>query len=181
MSAGVAVGFDGCGVLVELAAGGAGVLVGLVVGGCGYAGGIQPVGVAVDGSGDLVAPAVGGSGVPVGTWIDVAEGSGVRVGGDGVPRPSAGTGVGEFATAGGVCVPDPDVPAGDASVHVAAACDKVAVARNVAGGGSAGENALFPPILFPATTVPITHIRLPATSAPIVRIASRDNERSRLM
>ena len=61
------------------------------------------------------------------------------------------------------------------------ACDKVAVARNVAGGGSAGENALFPPILFPATTVPITHIRLPATSAPIVRIASRDNECSRLM
>ena len=96
-------------------------------------------------------------------------------------RPSVGTGVGESATAGGVRVPDPDVPAGDAGVHVAAACDKVAVVRNVAGGGSTGGNILLPPILLPATTVPITHIRLPATSAPIVRIASRGNERSRLI
>jgi hypothetical protein len=166
-------------VRVGLGVGTPGVLMGLVVGGCGYAGGIQPVGVAV-----------GGSGVPVGIWIDVADGSGVGVGGDGVLRlsegesvlrPSAGTGVGEFATAGGVCVPDPDVPAGDTGVHVAAACDKVAVARNVAGGGSTGGNILLPPILLPATTVPITHIRLPATSAPIVRIASRGNERSRLI
>jgi hypothetical protein len=145
---------------------------GLVVGGCGYAGGIQPVG-----------RSVGGSGVPVGTWIDVADGSGVGVGGDGVLRPSeeegvlrpvVGAGVGKFATTDGVCVPDPDVPAGDIGVHVA-------VARNVAGGGSTGGNTLLPPILLPATTVPITHIRLPATSAPIVRIASRGNERSRFI
>ena len=180
VSAGVAVGPDGCGVRVGLAVGGSGVLMGLVVGGCGYAGGIQPVGVAVGGSGDLVAPTVGGSGVPVGTWIDVADGSGVGVGGDGVSegegvlRPVVGAGVGKFATAGGVCVPDPDVPAGDIGVHVA-------VARNVAGGGSTGGNILLPLILLPATTVPITHIRLPATSAPIVRIASRGNERSRLI
>ena len=180
VSAGVAVGPDGGGVCggvrVGLGVGGAGVLMGLVVGGCGYAGGIQPVGVAV-----------GESGVPVGIWTDVADGSGVRVGGDGVsggkgvPRPSAGTGVGEFATTGGVCVPESCVPAGDVGVHVAAACDKVAVARDVAGEGSTGGNILLPPILLPATTVPITHVRLPATSAPIVRIASRDNERSRLI
>jgi hypothetical protein len=178
VSAGVAVGPDGCGVRVGLAVGAPGVLMGLVVGGCG-----MPVGLAVGGSGDLVAPTVGGSGVSVGTWIDVADGSGVGVGGDGVLRPSEGEGmlrpvvgamVGKFATAGGVCVPDPDVPAGDTGVHVA-------VARNVAGGGSTGGNTLLPPILLPATTVPITHIRLPATSAPIVRIASRGNERSRLI
>jgi biotin operon repressor len=70
-------------------------------------------------------------------------------------------------------VKDLGLPADGIGVHVAVACD-------VVGGGFAGENALFPPILFPATTVPITHIRLPATSAPTVRIASRDNERSRL-
>jgi hypothetical protein len=175
VSAGVVVGPDGCGVRVGLAVGAPGVLMGLVVGGCG-----MPVGLAVGGSGDLVAPTVGGSGVPVGLWIDVADGSGVGVGGDGVSegesvlRPVVGAGVDKFATAGGVCVQDPDVPAGDSGVHVAVAC-------NVAGGGSTGGNTLLPPILLPATTVPITHIRLPATSAPIVRIASRGNERSRLI
>ena len=91
-------------------------------------------------------------------------------------RLSVGTGIGESATVGGVRVKDPGLPADGIGVEVA-------VTRNVVGGGSAGENGvlLFPPILFPATSVPITHIRLPATSAPIVRIASRDNERSRLM
>jgi hypothetical protein len=171
VSGGVAVGPDGWGVLVGLAAGGAGVLVGLAGGGCGYAGGIQPVGVAV-----------GGSGVLVGIWIDVADGSGVGVGGvsegEGVrrpgPEPVVGMGVGELATVGGVGVEDPGLPADGTGVHVAVACD-------VVGGGPAGGNALLPPILLPATTVPITHIRLPATSAPIVRIASRGNERSRLI
>jgi hypothetical protein len=175
------------GVRVGLGVGTAGVLMGLVVGGCGYAGGIEPVGVAVGGSGDLVAPMVGGSGVPAGTWIDVADGSDVGVGGDGVLGLSEGVGVRRrpepepVVGAGGVCVPESCVPAGDIGVHVAAACDKVAVACNVAGGGSTGGKPLFPPILLPATTVPITHIRLPATSAPIVRMASRGNERSRLI
>ena len=138
--------------LIGLEGGGFGVLVGLMVGGA-----TARVEMAV---GAKVWETVG-----LGWEGDVAAGVGVPVVEDG----------GDWAAADGVAVTE-NVDSPGCDVDVGAT-----VARDVAGEGSIVVETLVPPILLPATTVPITHMRLPATSVPMVRIANRGNKRSRLI
>jgi len=141
-------------VLVELEADGLGVFVGEIVGGD-----ITTVDIAV-----------GGTGVCGG--VGLGSGGNVAALGDGVP---VSRGVGGGAAAGGVPVTETVESAGsDVGIGVP-------VARDVARSGSTVADVLLPPILLPATTVPITHMRLPATSVPMVRIANRGNKRSRFI
>ena len=152
LPAGAGDGSDVSGVLIGLEGGGFGVLVGLTVGGA-----TARVEMAV---GAKVRETVG-----LGWEGDVAAGVGVPVVEDG----------GDWAAADGVPVTEGvDSPGSDVGIGVP-------VARDVARSGSTVADVLLPPILLPATTVPITHMRLPATSVPMVRIANRGNKRSRLI
>ena len=154
MSVGAGVVLDGSGVLVGLAAGGFGVLVRL----------------ADVGRGVLVGLGVDGTGISVGVWVVVEPGLGGARGlfADAV---AVGGAVGDWATLGDVGVaPDAGLPGYAVGVCIAVTCI-------VADGETEGRNAFVPSALLPATTVAITHIKLAAISAPIVRTASRGNER----
>lgn len=165
VSIGAGVVLDGSGVLVRLAAGGLVVLVGLTDVGC-----RALVGLAVDRFGVLVAVAVDGTGISVGVWVVVESGLG---GARGLFADAVAVGgvVGDWVTAGGVGVaPDAGLPGDAVGVCVTATC-------GVTDGDPEGRNAVVPSVLLPTTTVAITHIKLAAISAPIVRTASRGNER----
>lgn len=158
VSVGVEVGLDVSGALVGLAVGGSDI----------------PVGLAVSGSGVPSGLAVGSSGVLVSIWTIVGLGVGesVESGSGGV---LVGSGVGDLATADIVRVTEgTGLPAGDIGVGVA-------VVRDVGVGGPKGEDGLLKSVSFLATSVPDAHITMPANSAPIVRIASKGNNRSRFI
>jgi len=154
VSVGAGVVLDGFGVLVGLVAGGFVVLVGLADVDRGVF-----IGLAID------VPAIS-----VGVWVVVEPGLGGARGlfADAV---AVGGAVGDWATLGDVGVaPDAGLPGDDVGVCVAVTCI-------VADGEPDGRNAVVPSALLLATTVAITHIKLAAISAPMVRTASKGNER----
>ena len=137
------------------------------------------IGLDGEGFGVLVGPTVGGATARVEMAVGAEVRGTVGLGWEG--DVAAGVGVpvvedgGDWVAADGVPVTETVESAGsDVGIGVP-------VARDVARSGSTVADVLFPPILLPATMVPITHMRLPATSAPIVSVANRGNKRSRLI
>ena len=140
--------------------------------------------------------APGDGGVFMGRWdVAVAVGDGTTLSGvrvlEATGLPAVGvpeTGVGGDVTDGtnpatgdvGVGVVEISVPRlGDVDAGSVASRD---VAGGVSGGVSWETSRSRMPTSFPACKVPITHSRLPATSAPIVKIVSRGNgDRKRRM